>query len=709
VILDGLNPEQRRAAEAVRGPVCILAGAGSGKTTTITRRIAWQVASEAFRADEILAVTFTDKAAGVMKARLAQLGVPAIQARTFHSAALGQLHRYAPGSVGRILPTKALVLRQIANSLPRPYRFRPAVDLATEIERAKNRRVAPHAYLDSLAGHEPPIPADLMVRVYGEYERRKAAKNELDFEDVLALAIRMLEDDAHACADVRERYRAFTVDEYQDVNLLQQTLLELWLGPRDDLCVVGDDYQAIYSFTGASPAWLLGMRERFPHATVARLEENYRSTPEVLSLANRLVPKLGGAEKVLRATRPPGPEPEVRAFATAEAEGAWLVAELERLAAEGVPLEETAILCRTNARLADFEELLHDAQLSFQGSSLLEREAARRLLRALRGLGSAGVAARVRSLAEEAGWLPVLPERLGERELVRQTDLARLVRLAESFDDGARTCGEFVADLQRRFDPGGDAARGVHLLTYHRAKGLEFEAVFLPRVEDRELPSRLAKTDEERAEERRLLYVGMTRARRVLAVTWSRRPSPFVAELGVAAAVRPAPSQKTAWTPEGEAIRRWRAERARAEGVPAYTVFPDRTIEELLARRPRTQAELAGVHGLGPSRIARFGPELLAALGRVLDGDVPAPVAAAPSPAPRAGEADGLYEALTAWRRARAREDAVPPYHVFQNAVLDEIAVRRPRSREELAAVPGVGPAKLDRYGDAVLEVVAAA
>jgi DNA helicase II / ATP-dependent DNA helicase PcrA len=710
VILDGLNPEQRRAAEAVRGPVCILAGAGSGKTTTITRRIAWQVASGAFPADEILAVTFTDKAAGVMKARLARLGVAGVEARTFHSAALGQLHRYAPGAVGRILPTKALVLRQIANSLPRPYRFRPAVDLATEIERAKNRRVAPDAYVDSLAGHEPPIPADLMVRVYREYERRKTAKNELDFEDVLALAVRLLEGNDHARADVRDRYRAFTVDEYQDVNLLQETLLELWVGPRDDLCVVGDDYQAIYSFTGASPAWLLGMRERFPHATVARLEENYRSTPEVLALANRLVPRLGGAEKVLSATRPGGPDPQVRAFASAEAEGAWLAGEVRRLAGEGVPLEEMAILCRTNARLADFEEVLHDAELPFQGSSLLEREAARRLLRALRGSGATDVADRVRRLAEEAGWLPVLPERLGERELVRQTDLARLVRLAESFDDGVRTAAEFVAELERRFDSGGDAARGVHLLTYHRAKGLEFEAVFLPRVEDRELPSRLAKTDEERAEERRLLYVGMTRAKRVLAVTWSRRPSPFVAELGVASAARAAPSQTTAWTPEGEALRRWRAERARAEGVPAYTVFPDRTIEELLARRPQTVGDLGGVHGLGPSRIARFGPELLATLARVLDGDLPDEAVSPPQPSPaRGGEARDLYDALAAWRRTRASEDAVPAYHVFHNAVLDEIAARRPRSREELAAVPGVGPAKLDRYGDAVLEVVAAA
>jgi DNA helicase-2/ATP-dependent DNA helicase PcrA len=722
VILDGLNPEQRRAAEAVRGPVCILAGAGSGKTTTITRRIAHQVASGAFDAGEILAVTFTDKAAGVMKSRLAALGVRGLDARTFHSAALGQLHRYAPGTVGRILPTKALLLRQIGNSLPGAYRFKPAMDLATEIERAKNRRVPPDRYLASLDGHEPPIPADLMLRVYREYERRKAARGEIDFEDVLDLAVRLFEEDEQARVDFSERYRAFTVDEYQDVNLLQQTLLDLWTGPRDDVCVVGDDYQSIYAFTGASPRWLLDMSVRYPNATVVRLEENYRSTPQVLDVANRLVPRLGGADKVLRATRPPGPDPSVRSFASGDAEGEWLVSEVKRIAAGDVPLEEVAILCRTNARLADFEELLHEAELPFQGSSLLEREAARRMLRALARGGSTDVAGRVRLLAEEAGWLPVLPERLGERELVRQTDLGRLVRLAEAFDDGERTCDDFARDLRRRFDPGGEGARGVHLLTYHRAKGLEFEAVFLPRMEDKELPSRLATTDEEIAEERRLLYVGMTRAKRWLAVTWSRRPSRFLTELGIGsqqgAGSAGAPAQKRAWTPGGEALRRWRAERARAEGVPAYVVFPDRTIEEIVARRPQSPAELAAIHGLGPSRLARFGRELAVAVEEALAlpaAGAPAMAAAAtvsraastPAP-PLAPEAEGLYAALAAWRRARAAEEAVPPFHVFHNTVLDRIARVRPRSREELAAVPGVGPAKLDRYGDDVLEVTAA-
>ena len=323
--LDGLNLEQRRAAETVRGPVCILAGAGSGKTTTITRRIGWQVASGAFRADEILAVTFTDKAAGELKHRLRALGVDGVEARTFHSAALAQLHRYAPGSVGQILPSKALPLRKIANRLPRPFRFRAAADLATEIERAKNRRISPDRYLAQADGAGAPLPSDLMHRVYLEYERGKQAAGLVDFEDLLELAIRLFESDEQARLDLRSRLSSFTVDEYQDVNLLQQTLLDLWLGEREELCVVGDDYQSIYSFTGASPQWLLGMQERFPSALVATLTDNYRSSPQVLELANRLVPNLGGAPKTLRPTKPDGPTPVVQRFATPddEAHGSW--------------------------------------------------------------------------------------------------------------------------------------------------------------------------------------------------------------------------------------------------------------------------------------------------------------------------------------------------------------------------------------------------
>ncbi|MCW2965472.1 MAG: UvrD/REP helicase [Actinomycetia bacterium] len=604
--LDGLNPEQRRAAEAVRGPVCILAGAGSGKTTTITRRIAQQVASGAFAAPQIMAVTFTDKAAGELKQRLAALDAPGVRASTFHSAALRQLRHFAPGAVGKILPSKALALRQIANSLPAPFKFRPAGDLATEIEWAKNRRIAVDRYAVEADGREPPIPIDLMLRVFREYERRKAAEGLIDFEDLLELAVQMFEQNGEARETFRAQYRAFTVDEYQDVNLLQQALLDLWLGERDDLCVVGDDYQSIYSFTGAGPEHLLGVPTRFPQALVVRLEENYRSTPQVLALANKLVPNLGGAEKTLRPTLADGDEPVVRPYPTPEDEGAAIVAEIRRL---GEPREEIAILARTNARLTDFEELLHEAGIPFQGASLLERDAARRITRRLERSGE-NAAGAVRAAALDSGWLEQLPDKLGEREVVRQTDLARIVRLAEQFDGDAAS---FVADLRRRFDSGGDGARGVNLLTLHRAKGLEFEAVFIPRLQEKELPSKQARTPEEIEEERRLLYVGMTRAKRVLWLTWSGKRSRFLAELGVTVAGS-AKADKPAWTPDAEKLRVWRLERAKADGVPPYVVFHDSVLHQIAASYPQSLGELAQIAGVGPAKLDRYGDELLALL-----------------------------------------------------------------------------------------------
>jgi DNA helicase-2/ATP-dependent DNA helicase PcrA len=615
-ILEGLNPEQRRAAEATRGPVCILAGAGSGKTTTITRRIAWQVASGAVRSDEILAVTFTDKAAGEMRSRLERLGVAGVEARTFHSAALSQLRRARGDGPGRILSTKALVLRQIGNTLPPPFRFRPAGDLATEVEWAKNRRLTPQTYHDGLGAHEPPIPADLMATVFREYERRKQASGLIDFEDLLELAIRMYEHDEWALAALRERYAAFTVDEYQDVNLLQQSLLDLWLGPRDDLCAVGDDYQSIYGFTGASPEWLLGLASRFPDATVVRLEENYRSSPQVLALANRLVPRLGGAEKALRATRPQGPAPELRGFDSPEDEGTWILERVRALHAEGVAYEEMAVLMRLNARSVDFEELFADAEIPFQGAALLSRDGARQLLMALRGAGFGSLAGEVRRVARQQGLVEPVPDGVGERELVRQADLARLCRLAEEFDDGTRTVEQWVEWLRARFDHG--AQGGVHLLTLHRAKGLEFDAVFLPRVEEKELPCKPAlRVPAQLAEERRLLYVGITRARTHLALTWAGKPSRFLLELGVQAVTPPAVRKARAEEPDDPtyvALKEWRLKRSRADEIPAYVVFHNSTLAEIAARRPTTIAELASVPGVGPAKLERYGHDVLDAL-----------------------------------------------------------------------------------------------
>jgi ATP-dependent DNA helicase UvrD/PcrA len=595
-VLAGLNAEQRRAAELVRGPVCILAGAGTGKTTTITRRIANQVATGTFAPGEILAVTFTDKAAGEMRARLGALGGGAVQARTFHSAALAQLRYFDADAVGRILPSKAMTLRHIANSLPAPYRFRPAGDLATEIEWARNRRITPERYRASLGDHEPPIPSDLMLRVYRRYEEVKQAQGLTDFEDLLELAIRLYDERPDAAETFRARYLSFTVDEYQDVNLLQQTLLERWLGDRDELCAVGDDHQAIYGFTGASPAYLLALPERFPNAAVVRLEQNYRSTPQVLELANRLAP-------TLRTELPAGPEPEVRPVVSIEVEAALVV---ERVQAAACPLEEIAILCRTNARLSDFEQALHEAGIPSQGASLLTRDAARFLLRRLRD-GEGPVSEQVRMLALQQGWLETPEEGLGEREQIRQDDLTRLVQLAETL--APASVATFRDALERRFGDSGDERRGVHLLTYHAAKGLEFEVVLLPRLEERELPTKQAKTDEQIAEERRLLYVGITRAKRQLVITWVKKPSRFLDELGFAAARSEPP-------PGFEALKAWRLTRARADDVPAYLVFHNSTLEEIAARRPRSLVELAAVPGVGRAKLERYGEGMLAALAQ---------------------------------------------------------------------------------------------
>ena len=612
-IFAGLNAEQRRAVEAVRGPVCILAGAGSGKTTTITRRIANQVAIGEFEPHEILAVTFTDKAATEMRERLERLGVGGVTARTFHSAALRQLHRLGTPPE-RIMSSKALLLRQLGNTLPPPYKFRPAGDLATEVEWAKNRRLTPATYLAGLGDHEPPIPPDLMFRIFRGYEVEKEERGFVDFEDLLESTIRLFDDDPGALAEVRSYFNAFTVDEYQDVNLLQQTLLDRWLGDRDELCAVGDDYQSIYAFTGATPDYLLGLPRRFPDTTVIRLEDNYRSSPEVLALANRIVPSLGGAEKILRATLPGGPEPVARSFPAREAETAFVVERIRALQAEGVALGQIAVLCRTNARLADFEEPFHEAEIPFQGAALLAREAARQLLKQLRKYDTTDVAVTVQTLARDAGWRERLPEKLGEREMVRQSDLGRIVRLAAEFDDGQRTTRDFIADLEERFSSRGVDRQGVHLLTLHGAKGLEFDAVFIPRLEEKELPIRQAKKPHEIAEERRLFYVGLTRAKRHLALSWGGKPSRFLAELDIAAAPARKLREVEPDDPLYAALKRWRLERATADDLPAYVVFHNSTLAEIAGRRPRDLSELSAVPGVGPSKLERYGPEVLAVL-----------------------------------------------------------------------------------------------
>lgn len=643
-ILSSLNPAQCEAAQTVRGPVAILAGAGTGKTTTITHRIAFQVVTGTFRPSEVLAVTFTQKAAGELKERLARLGIEGVEARTFHAAALSQLGRLWERNTGTPLPEvldhKAPLIASLANALPPPHKFLPRRDLAGEIEWAKNRLISVDGYLDALAssGHEPPIPAELMARVYEGYERRKRSMDKLDFEDMLALAVRMFDEHPAAAEEVRGRFAAFTVDEFQDVNPLQAALLDRWLGGRDEICVVGDDYQTIYAFTGASPSYLLEFPKRYPHAHVVKLEQNYRSSPQVLELANRLAPLLGGFDKRLSATCPGGAGPVVRALPTQAEEVEFVVAETCRLHAAGMPLEQMAILYRINARSEPFEEAFAAAGIPYQvrDGSFLRRPGPRSVLARLRREPdiAGSVVETVERVTDALGYAPDAAAD-SDDEVTRQSDLARMRALAREFahtqaqrgspaDVADDTLAGFVADLPRRFSVE-ESGRGVQLLTYHRAKGLEFDAVFLPRLLDGELPFRSGRSIADPREERRLLYVGITRARYTLTLTWPSDAragrSPFVAEAtGRTEEPRVPAKNRSKGAPVAAAkdgplfdrLKAWRKERAKEDGVPAYVVFHDATLSGIAASRPSNEEQLLGVDGIGPAKLEKYADEVLA-------------------------------------------------------------------------------------------------
>lgn len=637
--VDQLNPEQREAVEAVTGPVAILAGAGTGKTTAITHRIARQIETGSFAAHQILAVTFTDKAAKEMVGRLERLGVPGVEARTFHSAALAQLHRHYEQASGKrvpeILSSKGALLHRLANSLPAPHKFRPRRELATEIEWAKNRRIGPPAYVHAVgeAGREPPIPAMLMQRIYTDYEKLKARSGQMDFEDLLELTLRMFDEYPETLEAVQARVQALTVDEFQDVNLLQFELITRWLGDRDELCVVGDDYQTIYSFTGASPHYLLEFPERFPKARLIKLVRNYRSTPQILDLANHVSAGMKGAfAKSLTPTREAGPPVQFRGFPDHAAEVVGIVAEITRLHADHVDYEEIAILVRINARTERFEEALAGAAIPYQvrDGDFLRRPAARAALPRIERRAPIEPDGRLVSAVEAA------TDTLGydsayagdsEEEETRQADLLRLRDLACEFAavNSEATGKDFVEDLRNRFQRGEDA-RGVNLLTYHRAKGLEWDAVFLPLMTDGELPYRHKGTLADPEEERRLLYVGVTRARSRLHISWgSRNPTALSSLLrDFAGAKKAIASPAKMHTPDDlgrrnpggdpcfEALRAWRNDVASEANVPAYIVFHDRTLHAICETRPKTLDEFSQISGVGITKLNRYAEAVLA-------------------------------------------------------------------------------------------------
>jgi DNA helicase II / ATP-dependent DNA helicase PcrA len=647
-VLAGLNLEQREAAQAVRGPVVILAGAGTGKTRVISHRVAYAVATGAVDERVVLVVSFTNKAADEMAQRLRALGMRRATASTLHAAARRQLAHFWPARHGRELPepmdSKVPALVPIARALPGNYRFTQARNLAEEIEWAKNRRIPSDRYTEEVTrkNRTPPLPVDLMSRVYGEYERAKDRAGRLDFEDLLEEAIHLYAEDDAAAALVRRRFEWFSVDEYQDTNPLQQALLETWLGDRRDIGVVGDPNQTIYSFTGATPEYLLGFRERYADATQVTLVRNYRSTPQVLALANRLV--TGGSGPRLESTSPDGPEPEIVRCHDAGEERAMIVRRIGHLLELGVPAEEIAVLTRTNAQLDPIADRLRGAGIAFRfkGTPFYRTPHVREAIRAL-GTSSQPADDLVAAVAERwepMGFVPgVAPTDPAAAE--RQSAFEALLAIAERFavehpEASLRDLvGEYarLAAVEAQQD-----AHGVTLSTIHGAKGAEWQAVFVAGVEDGSLPIRYAFTDPDAiAEERRLLYVALTRAARHLTLTWAatrqtakgsearQQPSRFLAEL------RPPPPPKARSVSETtirrssadggvdqqsfERLAEWRRDRARRDGVPAYVVAHDAHLRAIAAARPRTLDALAALPGMGPVKVDRYGEEILLALG----------------------------------------------------------------------------------------------
>jgi DNA helicase-2/ATP-dependent DNA helicase PcrA len=667
-LLADLDPAQREAVTITSGPLCILAGAGTGKTRVISRRVAYALVTGVVRPRDVLVVTFTDKAATEMRGRLAALGEPGVTAATFHAAALRQLRHFWPRVHGdeppRIVESKIPILAPLAASLPGGYRYLAVRDLAAEVEWAKARRIGPGQYIaeTSAVGRDGPLPADLMAGLYRRYETALGRARLIDFEDMLARTIELIESDDAVAVEVRDRYRWFSVDEYQDTNPLQAGLLDAWLGGRQDLAVVGDEDQTIYTFTGATSDYLTGFAARYPNARVVALETNFRSTPEVLGLANRVLAagraaldeRLPGAPsrppKRLVASLAGGPPPSIAGFPSDEAELAALIGAIRALARTGTPHGSMAVLVRTNAQLPPIESALGVAGIGFQvrGEGFFARPEVRRAVQVARSLATTGDEAPITDRLAAA-----FERTLGIRREVAPRDEAggerhaAVVTLLELADelvraDPAAGLPAFLAEVERRtaIETGG-AASGVELLTYHRAKGLEWDAVFLPAIEEGTLPIRQATEPAELAEERRLLYVGITRARRHLWLSWATRRigatgrearrsrSRFLdglvpipewqtrvpsghAPSGVAAgATRPARLDPSERSPLSNALRAWRTDRARSDEVAPFIVFHDTTIEAIAASRPRSIAELRRVPGVGPTKLDRYGEEII--------------------------------------------------------------------------------------------------
>lgn len=652
-VLAGLDDEQRTAARAVAGPVCILAGAGTGKTRTITHRIAYGVHTGVYVPEQVLAVTFTARAAGELRGRLAALEVGGVQARTFHAAAMRQLRYFAPRVLGGPMPglvENKLRLVASAASRSRLSTDRTSLrDLASEVEWAKTTLATPEDYpaRAKAAGREPPFEAAAVAAVYASYESAKQRDGVLDFEDLLLVTAYALEEHRDVARQVRGQYRHFVVDEYQDVNPLQQRLLDAWLGGRADVCVVGDPNQTIYSFTGADPDHLLGFADRYPDSTVVKLERDYRSTPQVVGLANRLIgqaPRRKGLPGLrLLGQRADGPEPRFTEHPDEPAEAAAVAARCRALVDGGLPASEIAVLFRINAQSEVYESALADAGVPYVlkgGERFFERPEIREAVLLLRG-AAAGVhepgalVPTVRDVLASRGWAEHRPP-AGGAARDRWQSLSALVDLAVDLgaEHPALDLPGFVAHLAERADAQhAPTVQGVTLASMHAAKGLEWDVVFVVGLVDGVLPiaQSLARPSAVE-EERRLLYVAVTRAREQLTLSWSLARNPGAKRArprsrfltGLAPDSSPtAPTSRRARKKEkvvleGEAgalferLRAWRSQTAQSASVPAYVVFSDATLQAIAETRPANLRELSGLPGIGARKLEMYGAEVLA-------------------------------------------------------------------------------------------------
>ncbi|MFD9868372.1 ATP-dependent DNA helicase UvrD2 [Streptomyces niveus] len=691
-VLDGLDPEQREVATALHGPVCVLAGAGTGKTRAITHRIAYGVRAGILQPASVLAVTFTNRAAGEMRGRLRQLGAGGVQARTFHSAALRQLQYFWPKVVGgelpRLLERKVQLVAESAARCRIRLDRNELRDVTGEIEWAKVTQTVPADYPAAVAKSHRDAPRDPaeIGQIYAMYEQLKRDRSVIDFEDVLLLTVGILQDRHDIADQIRGQYQHFVVDEYQDVSPLQQRLLELWMGDRENICVVGDASQTIYSFTGATPDHLLNFRTRHPSATMVKLVRDYRSTPQVVHLANGLLNQARGraAEHRLEliSQRDAGPEPVYTEYADEPAEAEGTARRIRDLVAAGVPAGEIAVLYRINAQSEVYEQALADAGVPYQlrgAERFFERQEVREAGAALRGAARFGgndsllddvvdLPSQVRAVLSTKGWTTEPPTGSGAvRD--RWESLAALVRLAEDFVRARpeATLGDLVTELdERAAAQHAPTVQGVTLASLHAAKGLEWDAVFLVGLTEGMMPITYAKTDEQVEEERRLLYVGVTRARLHISLSWglsrapggraSRRPTRFLSGLrpgssapgtrGAGAAAGGAAERGgrrkrrgpvlcrvcgTTLTDAGEMklmrcegcpsdmdeglyerLREWRSDQAKQLGQPAYCVFTDKTLMAIAESVPGDDGELSRISGVGGRKLERFGADVLA-------------------------------------------------------------------------------------------------